>query len=34
MYLSEAEKLRIANTIISMAKVRLGLKERAKHEIP
>ena len=32
MYLSEKEKLRIANTIISMAKVRLGLKERAKHE--
>jgi hypothetical protein len=32
MYLSEAEKARIANTIISMAKVRLSLKDRAKHE--
>jgi len=32
MYLSEKEKLRIANTILSMVKVRLGLKERAKHE--
>jgi len=32
MYLSEAEKARIANKIISMAKVRLSLKDRAKHE--
>jgi hypothetical protein len=32
MYLTEAEKARIANTIISMAKVRLSLKDRAKHE--
>jgi len=32
MYLSEEEKARIANTIISMAKVRLSLKDRAKHE--
>jgi hypothetical protein len=32
MYLSESEKARIANTIISMAKVRLSLKDRAKHE--
>jgi len=32
MYLSDEEKMRIANTIITMVKVRLSLKDRAKHE--
>jgi hypothetical protein len=32
MYLSDSEKMRISNTIITMVKVRLSLKDRAKHE--
>jgi len=32
MYLSDEEKMRIANTIITMVKVCLSLKDRAKHE--